>query len=86
MQASVAIVLILCGTILIAIPYIHNAVVMDQMTSAMTSLNKTVNLRADMPKHSDSACVIGGIVMIAVGGIGALRGGKTPVKSEDNGI
>ena len=76
MQASVAIVLILCGTILIAVPYIHNAVVMDQVTNTMTSLNKTVNLRADMPKYSDSACVIGGIVMIAVGAIGGLRGGR----------
>ncbi len=65
--------MIVCGTILIAAPYIHSAVAMHQVTSTMVALNKTVSLSADMPQHADTACMLGGIIMIVVGAIAGLR-------------
>lgn len=77
MKSSVAIAMIVCGTILIAVPYIHNTLALQQVTETMVALNKTVNLTADMPKYADTACMIGGIVMIVVGAIAGLRSEKT---------
>ena len=76
MRSSVAITMIVCGTVLIAVPYIHNTVAMHQVTHTMVALNKTVNLTADMPKHADTACMLGGVIMIIVGAIAGLRTGK----------
>ena len=76
MKSSVAIALIVCGTILVAMPYIHNTIAMGQVTETMAALNKPVNLTADMPKYADPVCMLGGIIMIIVGAIGGLRSGK----------
>jgi hypothetical protein len=73
MNSSVAIAMIVCGTILIALPYIHNTIAMQQVSSAMIALNKTVNLTADIPKHAGTVCVFGGIIMIVVGAVAGLR-------------
>jgi hypothetical protein len=61
------------STILIAIPYIHNTIAMQQVSSAMVALNKTVNLSADVPKHASTVCMLGGVSMILVGAIAGLR-------------
>ncbi len=71
-----AIALIVCGTILIAIPYIHNTIAMRQLTDTMVALSKPVNLTADIPKHADTVCMLGGFIMIVVGAIAGLRSGK----------
>jgi len=76
MKSSVAIALIVCGTILVAMPYIHNTIAMGQVTETMAALNKPVNLTADMPKYADTVCMLGGIAMIVVGAIAGLRCGK----------
>jgi len=76
MKSSVAIAMIVCGTVLIALPYIHSSVAMQQVTNTMVALGKTVNLTADMPKYADTACMLGGIIMIVVGGIAGLRSGR----------
>jgi hypothetical protein len=61
------------STILIAIPYIHNTIAMQQVSSAMVALNKTVNLSADVPKHASTVCMLDGVSMILVGAIAGLR-------------
>ncbi len=76
MKSSVAITMIVCGTVLIAVPYIHNTVAMQQVAGTMMALNKTVSLTADMPKHADTVCMLGGIIMIVVGAIAGLRSVK----------
>lgn len=76
MRSPVAITMIVCGTILIAVPFIHNTVAMQQVTDTMVALNKTVNLTADMPKYADTACMFGGVIMIVIGAIAGLRTGK----------
>ena len=76
MKSSVAIAMIVCGTILIALPYIHNTVAMQQVTHTMVALDKPVNLTADMPRHADTACLLGGILMIVVGAVAGLRSSK----------
>ncbi|HNT37238.1 MAG TPA: hypothetical protein PKH07_19760, partial [bacterium] len=73
MKSSVAVAMIVCGTILIAMPYIHNMIAMQQVAAAMVALNTTVNLTADIPKHADEFCMFGGIVMIVVGAVAGLR-------------
>ena len=65
--------MIVCGTVLIATPYIHNAIVMGQVTDTMATLNKTVNIQSNMPEHTDTACLLGGIIMIVFGGVASLK-------------
>ncbi len=73
MKTPVAVTLIVCGTVLIALPYIHNTLAMKQVVDTMVALNKTVNLTADVPRYADAVCMIGGIVMILAGAIAGLR-------------
>jgi hypothetical protein len=73
MKASVAITMIICGTVLISLPYIHQTLAMEQVKQTMVALNKTVNLTASLPKYADAACLLGGIVMIIIGSFAGLR-------------
>ena len=77
MKSSIAITLIVCGTILIAVPYIHQTIVMQQVTSTMVALERTVNLTADLPKHASTMIMIGGFLMIISGGILGTRLAKS---------
>jgi len=79
MKSSVAIALIVCGTILMATPYIHNGIVIGQVTDTMIALDESVNLTARMPRHADTACMVGGFIMILVGAIAGLRSGKPEI-------
>ena len=76
MKSSVVISMIVCGTVLIALPYIFSAIAMQQVSSTMVALNKTVNLTADIPEHANTVCMLGGIAMIVIGTVAGLRGGK----------
>lgn len=77
MKASVVITLIVCGTILVAIPYIHNTVAVKQLTDTMVALSKPVNLTADLPKYADIVCMTGGFMMIIAGVIAGLPSEKS---------
>lgn len=76
MKSSVAIALIICGTVLIALPSVHDTIAMQQLATVMVELDKTARLTGDMPKYADALCMFGGIAMVAVGAIAGLRGGK----------
>ena len=76
MKSSVAVALIVCGTVLAVVPYVHNTIAMEQLTATMIALSKPVNLKADIPRHADEVCMFGGFVMIVVGAIAGLRGQK----------
>jgi len=84
MKASIAITMIVCGTVLVAVPYVHNAVAIEQVTSTMTALNKAVNVTADMPKYADSVCIFGGIIMILAGAIAGLCCKQLTNKNQPN--
>ena len=77
MKSSIAVALIVCGTVLIVVPYIHNTIAMQQVTGTMVALKGTVNLRGDIPKYANFVCMLSGIVMIAVGAIAGRRSGKS---------
>jgi len=77
MKSSIAITMIVCGTILVAVPYIHNALVIKQVTSTMMALNKAVNVTSDMPRYASSVCMFGGIIMILAGAISGLWSSKS---------
>ena len=47
MKASVVITLIICGTVLLIIPYIHNTIAV--VTRTMAALDKNVDVTADVP-------------------------------------
>lgn len=64
--------MIVCGTVLIAMPYIYSTVSMQQVTTTMVALNKPVNLTADLPKYADVTSMICGILMVIVGAIAGL--------------
>jgi hypothetical protein len=80
MKSSIVIVMIVCGTILIALPYINQAVIMRQVSATLVALNKDVNLTGSLPKHADIACIIGGFVMVFVGAKAGLGSGKSRCK------
>ena len=77
MKSSIAVALIVCGTALIMVPYIHNTIAMEQVTATMIALKKTVDLTGDLPKYANIFCMLGGIVMVLVGAIAGLRSGKS---------
>ncbi len=75
MKASVAVSLVLCGTLLILAPFVHNIVVAAMITVAMVK-GGHASIRADLP-HFEAlvvACVIAGAAMILFGVIGGFRG------------
>lgn len=68
MKPSVAITLIVCGTILIALPYIQNAIVLHQMTETTRDvLYRSVHSKVDLPQYANIACMLGGMAMILIG-------------------
>ena len=77
MKSSVAIILIVCGTGLVAVPYIHNTIIMKQVTDTMVALDRTVNLTANMPRHADTVCMFSGIFMILAGAVMGLISSKS---------
>ena len=77
MKSSVAIAMIVCGTILLAVPYLHNAMVIEQITDAMVALDQSVDLKAPMFRHAAILCMLGGGLMVLVGAIAGLRTGRS---------
>ena len=83
MKTSVAIALIVCGTVLIAMPYIHNTIVMHRVTATMIALNKSVNLSADIPKNANFINILCGSSMVFVGAIAGLFSVKFKAPATD---
>ena len=76
MNAPVAVFLILCGTLLILAPLLHNIVVTAMVTITMVQTGEDASIRADLP-HFEAlvvASVIVGAAMILCGVIGGFRG------------
>jgi hypothetical protein len=67
MKPSVAITLIICGTVLVAVPYIHNAIATSHVTRIMVALQKDVNLSGDLPEYADALCMVAGLAMVCIG-------------------
>jgi len=72
MKVSVAIVLIICGTVLIIVPYVSHSIWMSQVADVMIQLSKTVNLKTGLPKSHDTVCMISGLAMILTGTISSF--------------
>ena len=75
MKAPVAVFLILCGTLLILAPLLHNIVLAGMITVTMVK-GGHASIRADLPHFEAlvAACVIAGVVMILCGVVGGFRG------------
>jgi len=78
MRSSVAVALIICGTVLILAPLIHNAIATGMVAWVMALTGKDVHLTADFPTYYYVACLIVGIAMVVIG-IGRAFGSKPEV-------
>lgn len=67
MKPSIVITVIICGTLLIVVPYVSSAIGTGQVVEAMASMGMGVNLKADLPKSIDTVCMVLGTLMIAIG-------------------
>jgi uncharacterized membrane protein len=67
MKVSVTITLIVCGTVLIIVPYVSHSIWMSQVADVMSQLSKPVNLKTGLPKSHDTVCMISGLAMILIG-------------------
>jgi hypothetical protein len=76
MKTSVAITLIVCGTVLICVPHIHTVIGTSQVARLMIERDKIVNITGGMPPFYDTACLIAGAAMIIAGVIGAAARSK----------
>jgi hypothetical protein len=73
MKPSVAIALIICGTVLILSPLIHSAVLVGMAAWVMAFTHQDVKLSAHPPNYYYVACLIAGIAMVAIGTARALK-------------
>jgi hypothetical protein len=67
MKTSVAITLIVCGTVLICVPYVYNSIGTWQASQMRGSLH------SGLPSFYHTACLFVGIAIIVAGIIGAAK-------------
>ncbi|AQT67656.1 hypothetical protein STSP2_00804 [Anaerohalosphaera lusitana] len=86
MKSSIAVTLIICGTFLITVPYIHNDLVTHLVSQSATQLKKDINVRisAPMPEYADTACILGGITMILIGAAAGIKQTLQPQNLNEN--
>ena len=70
-------VLVVCGTALIITPYIHTAAVMQRVADTMFAIDKPIIVGGVLSNYAAIVCLIIGAAMIIVGVIGGLRYGKS---------
>ena len=76
MRPSVPLAFVICGTVLIAILYTYNAIVMVQMASAAVALGQPVNYTANLPEWVNKVSYMVAVGMIIVGTVTGLRNQK----------
>ena len=72
MKTPIAVTLIICGTVLIALPCVSAAGAVKQLALAMSTLGNGVGSAPVVSPYADIAYVTGGIVMILAGVIGSV--------------
>ena len=78
MKVSIAIALIVCGTVLIIAPYVSHSIGVGQVADVMSQLSKPVSLKTGLPKSYYTVCVISGLAMILTGAISSFVKQKEP--------
>ena len=73
MKPSVCIATIICGTVLLIVPYVSNAIGTLAVAATVARINKEFNLTGHMPEWYDGACFVVGLVMVLVGVAAAFR-------------
>ena len=74
MKPSIAITLIISGTVLLVAPYLHSAVMIGRVAETMAAVEKTVNISSDVPRYLDTICCVLGCAMIGIGAIAGFKG------------
>jgi len=67
MKTSVAITLIVCGTVLIVVPHIYSVIQTALVARTMAELSKEVSFGTGVQKNFNIFCVLIGVVMILAG-------------------
>jgi len=77
MKTSVAITLIICGTVLLCVPHITNLTGTSQARLLLAAELEipTVNLTGVLPPYHNIACLLAGLGMIVAGIIAAAKSG-----------
>lgn len=78
MKALVPVTLIICGTILVSLPYLDSTISMNNMTALILATKSTVNLTGPLTRDYYTYSALGGFLMILAGALLALR--KTDVQ------
>jgi hypothetical protein len=73
MKNSVVITLIICGTFLTIVPFIHNSIISQQVANTMTLLDKPVDIKTSLSKSYYRVSTTIGATMILAGFISSLR-------------
>ena len=74
MKTSVAITLIVCGTVLMCVPHVTNLVGTSQAMRCAVELElKNFSLNAGLPSYHNTACLFGGMAIIVAGIIWAVK-------------
>ena len=76
MKTPVAVTLIICGTVLIALPFVSAAGVLKQLALTMLAGRGAVGSVAGVPQYADIICMAGGAIMILLGILGGVRSEK----------
>jgi hypothetical protein len=74
MKLKIALAMIICGTVLVALPFIFHIWAMSLLTDAMVALQKDVHLTGDLPDFANGLSMAVGIIMILVGFFTGLSG------------
>jgi hypothetical protein len=73
MKSSVAVAMIISGTILLLAPYVSSVIGTHQVALLIAQLGKDVDLKGNMPSWYDGACFVAGILMVLTGVVASFR-------------
>jgi hypothetical protein len=71
MKNSIIISLIICGTFLIIVPFIHNSISAQQVVNTMALLKEPVHISSGLSRSYYMASTIIGAIMVLAGILGS---------------
>ncbi len=73
MNNSIAVTLIICGTLLIAAPFIHNWLFAQTIANVMVELERPASISTKFSRSYYTASLVIGAAMILTATVGAIR-------------
>ena len=73
MNNSIAVALIICGTLLITMPFVHNCFISQAIADIMMDYGRPVSINTRFNRSYYTACLAIGAAMILTAVVGALK-------------